>query len=67
MPLEAVVTVDNAKRAELYRQVLDILNDEVPWIILFTINRVSARKENIVWSETPTFHLDFRPGKLVIS
>lgn len=62
----AVAAVDPEERAELYQDAIDIMNDEVIVIVLFTINRLNAMKETIQWSADPEWQIDLRPGKLVI-
>lgn len=64
---EGQVTVDSARRSEIYKQAFDIIEGIVPQINLFTINRVSAMKKTITWTETPDFGIDLRAGVFTVA
>lgn len=64
---EAGRTVDSVRRAEIYKQALDIVDDFVPMIVLFTINRVSAMKPSISWAGSPDFGIDLRPSNFSVA
>jgi peptide/nickel transport system substrate-binding protein len=63
---EAGRTVDPAMRSEIYKQALDIVDDFVPVVTLFTINRVSAMIPSISWKGSPNFGIDLRPDNFSI-
>lgn len=62
----AVATTDPAERAEIYQDALDLMNEEVMVLVLFTINRLNAMKDTIQWTPTPEWRIDLRPGMLTI-
>ena len=64
---QAQQTVDEAQRRDLTRQALDVLEDFVMVIPLFTINRNTASKSTISFQETPRFGVDLRPGRFAVS
>jgi ABC-type transport system substrate-binding protein len=64
---EGEVTVDQAKRAEIYGKAIDLMNDELPMIVLFTINRIAGIKKGITWSGSPDFGINLRPANFSIA
>lgn len=64
---EAEVTIDEEQRREIYQRALDIMDDEVPMIVLFTINRISAMNDSLAWTGTPDFGIDLRPANFSVS
>lgn len=64
---EAETIVDPEARADAYERVFDIMADEVPMIVLFTINRVSAMKEAITFAGSPDFGIDLRAGNFSVA
>lgn len=64
---EADSRVDQAERTELYKQALDILDDFVPNIVLFTINRVAAMKTEITFAGSPDFGIDLRTNNFSVA
>lgn len=63
---DAQGTVDEEERRELYREAIDILEDFVMVLVLFTINRNTASKLSIVFQETPRFGIELRAGRFDI-
>ncbi len=57
---EAGRTVDDAQRKEIFKQAFDLMDDLVPVIPLFTINRVSAMRKPITFAGSPDFGLNLR-------
>ena len=64
---QAQQTVDEAERREITRQALDILDDFVMVLVLFTINRNTASKPSLTFQETPRFGLELRPGRFAVT
>lgn len=64
---EVQKTVDEGQRRELTKQAIDILEDFVMVLVLFTINRNTASKPSISFQETPRFGLELRPGLFKVS
>ena len=67
MMLRVVAEAANeAQRRDLTKQALDILDDFVMVLVLFTINRNTASKPSLVFQETPRFGVELRPGRFVV-
>jgi peptide/nickel transport system substrate-binding protein len=64
---EAEVTIDDTERGAIYQKAFDIMDDMVPMIVLFTINRVAAMKQSIVWTGSPDFAIDLRAANFSVS
>jgi peptide/nickel transport system substrate-binding protein len=64
---EASKRVDQAERLELYTEALALIDDFVPMIVLFTINRVAAMRKEITFSGRPDFGIDLRAGNFSVA
>lgn len=64
---EAEQTVNADARAQIYQEAIDLINDEVPMIVLWTINRNSAMKSNISWAGSPDFGINLRIGNFSVA
>ena len=64
---QAGETVDDAQRAEIYKQALDLVDDLTPAIVLFTINRVSAMKKSITFAGSPDFGINLRANNFSVA
>ena len=64
---QAQRTVDEAERREITRQALDILDDFVMVLVLFTINRNTASAPSLSFQETPRFGIELRPGRFAVT
>jgi len=60
-------TVDPTTRRDIYKQALDVVDDFVPMVVLFTINRVSAMGPTITWAGSPDFGIDLRPTNFSVA
>lgn len=63
---QAQQTVDDEQRRDLTKQALDMLDDFVMVLPLFTINRITASTKSISFQETPRFGLELRPGRFAV-
>lgn len=63
---EAGATVDSAQRTEIYKRALDLIDDLVPMVVLFTINRVAAMNSSLNWTGSPDFGIDLRASNLSV-
>lgn len=64
---EAETTVDAALRGATYQQAFDVMDELTPMIVLFTVNRIAAMKDSIVWKGSPDFGIDLRPANFSVS
>lgn len=64
---EARRTVDEAQRHEITKQAIDLLDDLVMTLVLFTINRNTASKPSLSFQETPRFGIELRPGRFAVT
>jgi peptide/nickel transport system substrate-binding protein len=64
---EAETTVDVTERTQIYQQALDIMDDTVPMIVLFTINRIAAMRDGLAWRGSPDFGIDLRPANFSVA
>lgn len=64
---QAQQTVDETERRELTKEALDVLDDFVMVLVLFTINRNTATKASLSFQETPRFGLELRPGRFSVA
>ena len=58
------VEPDVAKRNAVYKEMLQIWDDEVPGTILFCPNDIAAFRDGLDWSYTPGLSINFRDGYL---
>ena len=64
---EGGATVDPEARRAIYKQALDLADDFVPTIVLFTINRVSAMVPTVTWAGSPDFGIDLRASNFSVA
>ena len=58
------VEPDVAKRNAVYKEMLQIWDDEVPGTILFCPNEIGAIRDGLEWSYKPGLSINFREGYL---
>jgi peptide/nickel transport system substrate-binding protein len=63
----AISTVDPTERGAVWQEFLDWWDDFAPQIVLFTVNRIAAMRENVSWRQFPNTLIDLTPNNLAIS
>ena len=59
-------TADVKERKAQFVRMLDILEDEMPFTMLYNPVTTYAMKKNIVWEAYPLYYMDFRPSNFSI-
>ena len=65
--LQAEQITDADERKAAYAHIEDLINEQVPEIVLFQINRITACQPNIVWHENPDNSITFGPDTFSVS
>ncbi|XWX03091.1 ABC transporter substrate-binding protein [Aggregatilineales bacterium SYSU G02658] len=59
---EGASSLDPEVRLRVYRQIIDILDQDVPFAPLYQSVEFYAMREGITWQPHPEFYIDLRPG-----
>lgn len=59
---EGAASLDPEVRLRVYRQIIDILDQDVPFTPLYQSVEFYAMREGITWQPHPEFYIDLRPG-----
>lgn len=59
---EGASSLDSDVRLRVYRQIIDILDQDVPFAPLYQSVEFYAMREGITWQPHPEFYIDLRPG-----
>jgi len=52
---------DPAERKRLFWKLLDLLEEEAPATILYSVNEIVGRRAAVNWTQYPLYYLDLRP------
>ncbi|WP_198174390.1 ABC transporter substrate-binding protein [Mesorhizobium xinjiangense] len=52
---------DPAERQRLFWKLLDLLEEEAPVTILYSVNEIVGRNRRVNWTQYPLYYLDLRP------
>lgn len=59
---EAAQSLDQERRLQLYREIADIIAEDVPFAPLYQSIEIYGVRDGIDWTPHPTFFIDLRPG-----